>query len=44
MLNFHLSITQQIAILVLQLGVIIFAARLCGNAAKKIKLPSVLGE
>ncbi len=44
MLNFHLSVVQQISILVLQLGVIIFAARLCGNAAKKIKLPSVLGE
>ncbi|MBE6377795.1 MAG: sodium:proton exchanger [Lentisphaerae bacterium] len=44
MLNFHLSVVQQISILVLQLGIIIFAARLCGNAAKKIKLPSVLGE
>jgi len=44
MLNFHLSVVQQISILVLQLGIIIFAARLCGNSAKKIKLPSVLGE
>ena len=44
MLNFNLSVVQQIAVLALQLGVIIFAARICGNAAKKIKLPSVLGE
>ncbi len=44
MLNFHLSIVQQISILVLQLGVIIFAARFCGDLCKKIKMPSVLGE
>ena len=44
MLNFHLSIVQQIAILALQLGVIIFAARFCGDLCKKIKMPSVLGE
>ena len=44
MLNFHLTVVQQISILVLQLGVIIFAARFCGDFAKKIKTPSVLGE
>ena len=44
MLNFHLTIVQQISILALQLGVIIFAARLCGDLAKKINMPPVLGE
>ena len=44
MLNFHLSVVQQISILALQLGVIIFAARFCGDLCKKIKMPSVLGE
>ena len=44
MLNFHLSVVQQIAILALQLGVIIFAAKFCGDLAKKLKMPSVLGE
>ena len=44
MLNFHLSVVQQIAILALQLGVIIFAAKFCGDFAKKLKMPSVLGE
>ena len=44
MLNFNLSIAQQIAVLALQLGVIIFAARWCGDLAKKAKMPSVLGE
>ncbi len=44
MLNFHLSVVQQIAILALQLGVIIFAAKFCGDLAKKFKMPSVLGE
>ncbi len=33
-----------IAVLAIQLGVIIFAARLCGKAAQKIKIPPVLGE
>lgn len=44
MLNFHLSVVQQISVLALQIGVIIFAARFCGEFAKKIKCPSVLGE
>ena len=44
MLNFHLTVVQQIAILALQLGVIIFAAKFCGDLAKKLKMPSVLGE
>lgn len=44
MLNFNLSVVQQISLLVLQLGIIIFAARLCGNAARKINFPPVLGE
>lgn len=44
MLNFHLTTVQQISILVLQIGVILFAARFCGDIAKKIKAPSVLGE
>lgn len=44
MLDFNLTVTQQIAVLALQLGVIIFAARWCGDFAKKIKIPSVLGE
>ncbi len=44
MLNFHLSVVQQIAVLALQLGVIIFAAKFCGDLAKKFKMPSVLGE
>ncbi len=44
MLNFSLSIAQQISILALQLGVIMFAAKLCGDFCKKIKMPSVLGE
>ena len=44
MLNFHLSVVQQIAVLALQLGVIIFAAKFCGDLAKKLKMPAVLGE
>ncbi len=43
-MNAELSISAQIAILALQLGVIIFAARICGELAKKIHVPSVLGE
>lgn len=43
-MNEELSLTAQIAILALQLGVIIFAARFCGDLAKKLKVPSVLGE
>ena len=37
MLNFELSVVQQIAILAIQLGVIIFAAKFCGDLAKKFK-------
>ena len=44
MLNFELSTTQQIAVLALQLGVIIFAAKFCGDLIQKLKMPSVLGE
>ncbi|MBR2344966.1 MAG: cation:proton antiporter [Lentisphaeria bacterium] len=44
MLNFSLTVVQQIAILALQLGTIIFAAKFCGDLAKKLKSPSVLGE
>ena len=44
MLNFELTVVQQIAILAIQLGVIIFAAKFCGDLAKKLKMPSVLGE
>lgn len=44
MLNFHLPVAQQLAILALQLGVILFAAKLCGALAKKCGLPSVIGE
>ncbi len=39
-----LPVVAQIAILAIQLGVILFAARLCGIAAEKFKVPSVLGE
>jgi len=39
-----MEITEQVAILVLQLGIILFAVRLFGQLAKKIKIPSVLGE
>ncbi|MBQ7402398.1 MAG: cation:proton antiporter [Lentisphaeria bacterium] len=35
---------KEIAVLVLQIGVILFAARIFGKIAKKIKIPSVLGE
>ena len=44
MLNFELSMAQQTAILALQLGVIIFAAKFCGDLTKKLKMPAVLGE
>ena len=43
-MNESLSLTAQIAILALQLGVILFAARFFGDLAKKLKVPSVLGE
>lgn len=44
MLNFELSTLQQTAVLALQLGIIIFAAKFCGDLTKKLKMPSVLGE
>ena len=34
----------EIALLVLQIGVILFAARIFGKIAKKLRIPSVLGE
>lgn len=43
-MNGELSITAQIALLAIQIGVILFAARFCGVAAQKMKVPSVLGE
>ena len=43
-MNESLSLTAQIAILTLQLGIILFAARFFGDLAKKLKVPSVLGE
>ncbi|MHC4887011.1 MAG: cation:proton antiporter domain-containing protein, partial [Planctomycetota bacterium] len=38
------GITHQMTDLMLQLGIILFAARLGGSVAKKLKLPGVLGE
>ena len=40
----NLSVAAQISILAIQLGVILFAARFCGMAAAKLRIPSVLGE
>ena len=40
----ELPIAVQIAALAIQIGVILFAARFCGVAAQKLKVPSVLGE
>ena len=34
----------EIAILALQIGIILFAARIFGKLAKKLRAPSVLGE
>jgi Kef-type K+ transport system membrane component KefB/mannitol/fructose-specific phosphotransferase system IIA component (Ntr-type) len=39
-----MHITELMAELVLQIGIILFAVRLCGRLAKKIGIPSVLGE
>ena len=39
-----MRITELVSELVLQIGVILFAVRLFGQIAKKIKIPSVLGE
>ena len=40
----NLSVAAQISVLAIQFGVILFAARLCGIAATKLRIPSVLGE
>ena len=40
----ELPVAVQIAALAIQIGVILFAARFCGTAAQKLKVPSVLGE
>ena len=43
-MNENLSIAVQIAILAIQVGVILFAARFFGILAQKLRVPSVLGE
>ena len=40
----NLPVALQIAILAIQTGLIIFAARICSDLVRKIHLPSVLGE
>ena len=40
----NISLGTEIAILAIQTGVILFAARFCGNLFKKFHIPSVLGE
>lgn len=42
--NFGLDRTHSMMFLVLQIGVILFAAKLGGAAAAKLKMPSILGE
>ena len=42
--NFGLPRTEEMMFLVLQIGVIIFAARIGGAIASLLKLPSILGE
>ncbi|MDR1863423.1 MAG: cation:proton antiporter [Treponema sp.] len=37
-------VTETMAVLALQLGVILFAVRVCGRLAKRLKIPQVLGE
>jgi Kef-type K+ transport system membrane component KefB/mannitol/fructose-specific phosphotransferase system IIA component (Ntr-type) len=39
-----MNVTERMAELVLQIGVIIFAVRFCGRLAKRAGIPSVLGE
>ncbi|MDR0502757.1 MAG: cation:proton antiporter [Treponema sp.] len=39
-----MQITELVSELVLQLGIILFAVRIFGQLAKKLKIPSVLGE
>ena len=42
--NFGMSRVDEMMFLVLQIGVIIFAAKLGGSIAALFKLPSILGE
>lgn len=42
--NFGLSRVEEMMFLVLQIGVIIFAAKIGGSIASLVKLPSILGE
>ena len=42
--NFGLPRTEEMMFLVLQIGVIIFAAKLGGMLASLVRLPSILGE
>jgi fructose-specific phosphotransferase system IIA component len=39
-----MNITERMSELVLQLGIIVFAVRLCGRLVKRIGIPPVLGE
>jgi len=39
-----MEFTELVAALVLQIGIILFAVRLCGRLVKKIGIPSVVGE
>jgi Kef-type K+ transport system membrane component KefB/mannitol/fructose-specific phosphotransferase system IIA component (Ntr-type) len=38
------SITEMMAVLALQLGIILFAVKIFGKLAKKVRIPQVLGE
>ncbi len=38
------TVTQQLAVLVLQLGILLFASQIVGRLAARVKIPSVLGE
>ncbi|MBR1966727.1 MAG: cation:proton antiporter, partial [Lentisphaeria bacterium] len=40
----NISLAVEIAVLAIQIGVILFAARLCGNLFRKLHIPPVLGE
>ncbi|MBO5940024.1 MAG: cation:proton antiporter [Kiritimatiellae bacterium] len=42
--NFNLPRVEEMMFLVLQIGIILFAARLGGMAASALKMPSILGE
>jgi len=37
-------ITELMAVLILQLGIVLFAVRFFGSLAKKLRIPQVLGE